>query len=54
VYLDVQSQVAHEADVTEASGSVRERLHYDSSNPRHAKLTATDSNLFGGASGSPA
>jgi hypothetical protein len=42
---------AHEADVTEGSGGVWERLHYDWSNPHLVKLTTTDSNLFGGASG---
>jgi len=30
---------------------VRERLHYDWSNPNHVVLTTTDSNLWGGASG---
>ncbi len=39
------------ADVTEGSGGVWERLHYDWSNPHHVILTTTDSNLFGGASG---
>ena len=50
-YLKVHAQGAHEADVTEGSGGVWERLHYDWSNPHHIKLTTTDSNLFGGASG---
>jgi hypothetical protein len=50
-YLTVHSLGAHEADVTEGSGGVWERLHYDWSNPQHVTLTTTDSNLFGGASG---
>jgi hypothetical protein len=49
--LVVHSVGADEADVTEGSGSVWERLHYDWTDPRHVKLTTTDSNLFGGASG---
>ena len=40
-----------EADVTEGSGGIWERLHYDWSDPNHVKLTTTDSNMFGGASG---
>jgi hypothetical protein len=50
-YLKVHHQGAHEADVTEGSGGVWERLHYDWSDPNHVKLTTTDSNMFGGASG---
>jgi hypothetical protein len=50
-YLEVHSLGSHEADVTEGSSGVWERLHYDWSNPHHVKLTTTDSNLFGGASG---
>lgn len=50
-YLEVHSLGAHEADVTEGSGGVWERLHYDWSNVHSIKLTTTDSNLFGGASG---
>jgi hypothetical protein len=50
-YLKVHSRGAHEADVTEGSGGVWERLHYDWSDPNHVILTTTDSNLFGGASG---
>src|SRR5260370_9280990 len=40
-----------QADVTEGSGGVWERLHYDWSDPHHVVLTTTDSNLWGGASG---
>jgi len=50
-YLVVHSRGYFEADVTEGSGGVWERLHYDWSNPHHVILTTTDSNLFGGASG---
>jgi hypothetical protein len=50
-YLKVHSQGRHEADVTEGSGGIWERLHYDWSNAHHITLTTTDSNLFGGASG---
>jgi len=50
-YLKVHQRNAKEADVTEGSGGVWERLHYDWSNPTHIVLTTTDSNLWGGASG---
>ena len=40
-----------EADVTEGSGGIWERLHYDWSDPNHVVLTTTDSNTWGGASG---
>jgi hypothetical protein len=38
------------ADVTEGSGGVWERLHYDWSDPNRVILTTTDSNVWGGAS----
>ena len=50
-YLKVHSKGPHDADVTEGSGGIWERLHYDWSNPNHVVLTTTDSNLWGGASG---
>ena len=50
-YLKVHHQGRAEADVTEGSGGIWERLHYDWSDPNHVKLTTTDSNMFGGASG---
>jgi hypothetical protein len=50
-YLDVHGKWGHEADVTEGSGGVWERLHYNWTDPQHITLTTTDSNLFGGASG---
>jgi hypothetical protein len=50
-YLRVHHVGARDADVTEGSGGVWERLHYDWSDPNHVKLTTTDSNMFGGPSG---
>ena len=50
-YLKVHSLGATEADVTEGSGGVWERLHYDWSDPNRVVLTTTDSNAWGGASG---
>jgi hypothetical protein len=50
-YLTVHNKSRHHADVTEGSGGVWERLDYDWSDPSHVKLTTTDSNVFGGASG---
>ena len=48
--LEVHSQGATEADVTEGSGGIWERLHYDWSNPNHVVLKTTDSNAWGGNS----
>jgi hypothetical protein len=50
-YLTVHQLSQNEADVTEGSGGVWERLHYNWSDPNHVVLTTTDSNLWGGASG---
>jgi hypothetical protein len=50
-YLRVHQQGRTQADVTEGSGGVGERLHYDWSDTDHVVLTTTDSNLWGGASG---
>jgi hypothetical protein len=50
-YLKVHQRGRTEADVTEGSGGIWERLHYDWSDPNHVVLTTTDSNLWGGASG---
>src|SRR6266550_4550206 len=50
-YLEVHSQGPGEADVTEGSGGIWERLHYDWSDPNRVVLTTTDSNMWGGASG---
>jgi len=50
-YLRVHQKGSVSADVTEGSGGIWERLHYDWSDPRHIVLTTTDSNLWGGHSG---
>jgi hypothetical protein len=50
-YLKVHQLGRAEADVTEGSGGIWERLHYDWSDPNHVVLKTTDSNLWGGASG---
>ena len=50
-YLKVHHRGATEADVTEGSGGIWERLHYDWSDQNHVVLTTTDSNMWGGASG---
>ena len=49
--LELHSHGTSEADVTEGSGGVWERLHYDWSDPNRVVLTTTDSNLWGGHSG---
>ena len=50
-YLKVHNRGSSQADVTEGSGGIWERLHYDWSDPNHVVLTTTDSNIWGGASG---
>jgi hypothetical protein len=50
-YLKVHSLGATDADVTEGSAGIWERLHYDWSDPNHITLTTIDSNTWGGASG---
>jgi hypothetical protein len=50
-YLKVHSQGPGQADVTEGSRGVWERLHYDWSDPTRVVMTTTDSNVWGGASG---
>jgi hypothetical protein len=50
-YLKVHQRSHSEADVTEGSGGIWERLHYDWSDPNCVVLTTTDSNVWGGASG---
>jgi hypothetical protein len=50
-YLKVHQLGRTQADVTEGSGGIWERLRYDWSDPYHVVLTTTDSNLWGGASG---
>jgi hypothetical protein len=49
-YLKVHHQGHSQADVTEGSGGIWERLHYDWSDPGRVVLTTTDSNIWGGAS----
>ena len=50
-YLEVHYKGLLQADVTEGSGGIWERLHYDWSDPNRVVLTTTDSNVWGGASG---
>ncbi|HEY6761774.1 MAG TPA: hypothetical protein VI318_19900 [Baekduia sp.] len=49
--LQVHSESAHHADVTEGSGGVWERLQYDWSDPDRVVLKTVDSNTWGGNSG---
>jgi hypothetical protein len=50
-YLKVHQRGPHDADVTEGSVGIWERLHYDWSDPHHVVLATTDSNVWGGNSG---
>ena len=50
-YLKVHDRGRTQADVTEGSGGIWERLHYDWSDPNRVVLTTTDSNIWGRASG---
>lgn len=50
-YLKVHHRGLKDADVTEGSGGVWERLHYDWSNPNRVVMTTTDSNVWGAGSG---
>jgi hypothetical protein len=50
-YLTVHQRSDSQADVTEGSAGIWDRLHYDWSNPNHVVLTTTDSNVWGEASG---
>ena len=50
-YLKVHDRGPSEADVTEGSGGIWERLHYDWSDPHRIVMTTTDSNAWGGHSG---
>jgi hypothetical protein len=50
-YLKVHSRGPSQADVTEGSRGVWERLHYDWSDPNRVVMTTTDSNVWGGGSG---
>ena len=50
-FLEIHHRGVDEADVTEGSGRVWERLHYDWSDPDRVVMTTTDSNVWGGGSG---
>jgi hypothetical protein len=50
-YLKVHDRGPSQADVTEGSRGVWERLHYDWSDPNRVVMTTTDSNVWGGGSG---
>jgi hypothetical protein len=50
-YLKVHHRGRSDADVTEGSDGIWERLHYDWSDPKYVVLTTIDSNIWGGASG---
>src|SRR5258707_13547737 len=49
-YLKVHNRGPSQADVTEGSGGIWARLHYDWSDPNNVVLTTTDSNTGGCAS----
>ena len=49
-YLKVHHQGSKDADVTEGSRGIWERLHYDWSDPNRVVLKTTDSNAWGGNS----
>jgi hypothetical protein len=48
--LKVHDKGPDHADVTEGSGGIWERLHYDWSDPNRVVIKTTDSNTWGGAS----
>jgi hypothetical protein len=50
-YLKVHDQSPTQADVTEGSNGVWERLHYDWSDPRRITMMTTDSKHLGSRSG---
>jgi hypothetical protein len=50
-YLKVHERGTDEADVTEGSNGVWERLHYDWSDVNHVVLKTTDSNVWSNDSG---
>src|SRR5262245_26078839 len=49
--LKVHHRGPKDADVTEGSGGIWERLHYDWSDSSRVVMTTTDSNVWGGRSG---
>ena len=50
-YLKVHRQGPTEADVTEGSNGIWERLHYNWSDSNRVVMRTTDSNVWGGESG---
>ena len=50
-YLEVHGEGPGQADVTEGSNGIWERLDYDWSDPHRIVMTTTDSNVWGGHSG---
>lgn len=50
-YLQVHHRGPTEAEVTEGSNGIWERLHYDWSDPNRVVMTTLDSNLWGPGSG---
>lgn len=50
-YLKVNHRGGSQADVTDGSGGIWERLHYDWSDPNRVVLTTTDSNTWAAGSG---
>ena len=50
-YLKVHAKGSNYADVTEGSGGIWERLHYNWSDPNRVVMTTTDSNLWSSSSG---
>jgi hypothetical protein len=50
-YMAVHHRGFRQADVTEGSGGIWERLYYNWTDPSIVTLKTTDSNVFGGASG---
>src|SRR5215470_3374048 len=50
-YLKVHHLGKSDADVTEGSGGIWERLHYDWSDRNRVVMKTTDSNIWGGNSG---
>ena len=49
-YFEVHDEGPDQADVTEGSAGIWERLHYDWSDPRRIVVTTTDSNVWEGRS----
>jgi hypothetical protein len=50
-YLQAHDQGPSQADVTEGSNGIWERLRYDWSDPHRITMMTTDSNAWGGRSG---